>query len=68
MGKIYATLFSLKLRSSAFGRAFQQISLNLHLSEIAQVIEPVVAEENLSVEYRHVLVLELLLLVDGSLG
>ena len=68
MGEIYATLFSLKLRSSAFGRAFQQILQNLHLSETAQVIEPFVVEENLSVEYRHVLVLELLLLVDGSLG
>ena len=68
MGEIYATLFSFNLRSSAFGRAFQQILPNLHLSETAQVIEHVVVEESLFVEYRHVLVLELLLLVDGSLG
>ena len=68
MEKIYATLFSFNSRSSAFGRAFQQILPNLHFSETAQVIEHVVVEESLFVEYRHVLVLELLLLVDGSLG
>ena len=67
MGEIYATLFSFNLRSSAFGRAFQQILPNLHFSETAQVIEHVVVEESLFVDYRHILVLELLLLVDGSL-
>ena len=68
MEKIYATLFSFNSRSSAFGRAFQQILPNLHFCETAQVIELVVVEESLFVDYRHVLVLELLLLVGGSLG
>ena len=67
MGKIYATLFSFNPRSSALGRAFQQILPNLHFCETAQVIEPFVGEESLFVDYRQVLVLELLLHVVGSL-
>ena len=67
-GKDLCNTFSFNLRSSAFGRAFQQILPNLRFCETAQVIELVVVEESLFMDYRHVLVLELLLLVDGSLG
>ena len=69
MGKIYTTLSALIGGPVHLVEPFnKQILPNLRFCETAQVIELVVVEESLFVDYRHVLVLELLLLVGGSLG
>ena len=68
MSKEYATLSALIVRNQCvWPSLFTNSISNLHFQETAQVVELVVVEESLFVDYRRVLVLEFLLHEVGSL-